>query len=190
MHESGGLLHSLVSGRARCMSRPTSSRHLYTPSLPASLPIYATSHPHSSPDMQRHARVLTKPETLIAASCLSNTADKLRAPGARRRASTRSAPPPCPVGPERGRSTASSACSTAAQTTRAQLHCCNIACADDSRCTKAEGCCTRSSLGVQGACRALRAPATSTLLPSPPRFRSTPPRIPTAARICNVTLAF
>src|SRR5262245_10924834 len=43
----------------------------------------------------------------------SNTVDKLRAPGARRRASTRSAPPPCPVGPKRGRSTASSACSTA-----------------------------------------------------------------------------
>src|SRR4030095_5911150 len=39
-----------------------------------------------------------------------NTADKLRAPGARRRAGTRSAPHPCPVGPERGRSSASSAC--------------------------------------------------------------------------------
>src|SRR5262245_41087177 len=45
----------------------------------------------------------------------SNTVDKLRAPGARRRAGTRSAPPPCPVGPKRGRSTASSACSTAVQ---------------------------------------------------------------------------
>ena len=72
---------------------------------------------HGSRASARNSSITPAPlpqaQPLIAARCLSNTVDKLRAPGARPRAGTRSAPPPCPVGPKRGRSTASSACSTA-----------------------------------------------------------------------------